>query len=236
MGHDPRGDAAELVQALFPHARWAVLAGSVTTSQRTAGSDLDIVVVLPDDDPQAPHRDSRRWRSWPVELFVHDAESLASYLANDLPNRRPVMHRMLATGVPLLGSPDPWQAECVAKLAAGPEPLTGPERDWCRYALTDLLDDLTHATDPAERTVISAAAWTAVAERALALADHWTGTGKWLLRELRDHDRDLADRWVAAHGDVSATTTLVQQVLDCHGGPLFEGYRVAGQHPRRAGR
>lgn len=231
MDREPRGDAEDLVAELFPQAQWALLAGSVTTSQRTAGSDLDVVVVLSDGDAQAPHRESRRWRGWPVELFVHDVGSLAFYLAKDLPNRRPIMHRMVATGIPLIGCPQPWQQRCAATLAAGPAPLTEQERDWCRYALTDLLDDLTHAIDPAERTVVAAAAWTAVAEQALALADHWTGTGKWLLRELRDHDADFADQWVAAHADPAATATLIRQVLDAHGGPLFEGYRAAGQRP-----
>ena len=155
------------------------------------------------------------------------------YSAKDVAGRKPCLQRMVATGVPLLGSPDPWQADCAATLAAGPTPLTEPEREWCRYVLTDLLDDLTHAAAPAERTVIGAAAWIAVAEQALALADHWTGSGKWLLRELRDLDAELADRWVAAHGDAEATATLIRQVLDGHGGPLFDGYHVAGQRPAR---
>jgi predicted nucleotidyltransferase len=57
------------VAELFPYAR-AVVTGSVITSRRTPGSDLDIVVVLPDHDPTAPHRASRHWRDRPVELFV----------------------------------------------------------------------------------------------------------------------------------------------------------------------
>jgi hypothetical protein len=85
MHDDPLAEARELVAQLFPHARWAVLTGSVLTAHRTPGSDLDLVVVLPDDDPAAPHRDSRYWRGWPVELFVHDAATLAHYLGNDLP-------------------------------------------------------------------------------------------------------------------------------------------------------
>lgn len=236
MDRDPRGDAKDLVDELFPHARWAILAGSVTTAQRTRGSDLDIVVLLPDGDPQAPHRESRQWLGWPVELFVHDDTSLASYLAKDFAARKPCLQRMVATGVALCGSPESWQAECAATLAAGPVPLSAAERDWRRYSLTDLLDDLTHATDPAERIVIGAAAWTAVAEEALALADHWTGGGKWLLRELRDLDAAFAGRWVAAHGDADATASLVRRVLDAHGGPLFDGYHVAGQRPADGGR
>jgi hypothetical protein len=190
-------------------------------------------VLLPDGDPQAPHRDSRRHRGWPVELFVHDEQSLAHYLVKDLVGRRPTLHRMVAKGIPLIGSPEHWQARCGATLAAGPAPLTDDERARIRYGLTDLLDDLVHATDPGERVVIAVSAWVAVAQDALALGGHWTGNGKWLLRELRDLDRDLADRWVGAHGDATAIETLVREVLDCHGGPFFDGYRAAGERPLR---
>jgi hypothetical protein len=77
MDKDPVADARALVEERFPQARWAVLAGSVITAHRTAGSDLDIVVLLPTDDPQAPHRDSRYFRGRPVELFVHDERTAA---------------------------------------------------------------------------------------------------------------------------------------------------------------
>jgi hypothetical protein len=234
MNRDPLPDARALVTDLFPHNQWALLAGSVTTAQRTAGSDLDIVVLLPDGDKQAPHRDSRRYRGWPVELFVHDQQSLNHYLQKDLPTRRPVMHRMLATGVAVSGDPRQWQTRCAAVLAAGPAPMPDDEREYARYCLTDLLDDLTHAVDPGERLVIATTAWISVAQQALALADHWTGTSKWLLRELRDLDSCLADRWLAAHGNAAAIEALVRDLLDQHGGPRFDGYRVVGERPCRA--
>lgn len=229
MTRDPVADAHDVVRDLFPQAIWALLAGSVMTAHRTAGSDLDIVVLLPEGDPQAPHRDSRYFRGWPVELFVHDEVSLALYLAKDLPGRRPVMHRMVATGVPLAGAPGQWRDRCARILAAGPEPLSDDERARMRYRLTDLLDDLTHAADPGERAVISAVAWIAAAEQALAMASHWTGGGKWLLRELRDLDADLAGRWLKAQGDPDAIAALMRFVLSRNGGPLFDGYRVAGE-------
>ena len=231
MNRDPRLDARDLVTELFPEARCALLAGSITTSQRTTGSDLDIVVLLPDRDPQAPHRDSRHYRGWPVELFVHDEQTVAHYLAKDLPARRPALHRMVATGVPLLGDPAHWQRHCAAVLEAGPAPLTHEERQRARYGLTDLLDDLIHATDPGEQTAIAATAWTTAAQQALALSGHWTGTGKWLLRELRDLDHHLAARWLAAHGDSAAIESLIRDILDHHGGPLFDGYHVPGERP-----
>ncbi|TDD59187.1 nucleotidyltransferase domain-containing protein [Kribbella antibiotica] len=227
---DPIGDATAVVAEFYPQARWALLSGSVLTSSRTTGSDLDIVVLLPDGDPQAPCRESRRFRGWPVELFVYDEKSLDHYLA-ELPSRRPVLTRMVATGVQLMGDAahaDRLQARCAQVLAAGPAALTDAERDALRYKLTDLLDDLTHTADPGERTVIATTAWTVAAEQALAFNRRWTGGGKWLLRELRALDPELAERWLSAHGDPAAIADFSQHVLDQAGGPLFAGYRAAG--------
>jgi hypothetical protein len=234
MSDDPVADARDLVAQLFPQASWALLTGSVITARRTAGSDLDIIVVLPDDDPDAPHRQSLYWRDWPVELFVHDALSLAHYLEMDLADRRPILHHMVATGILLIGDEcraAGVRAECARVLAIGPQPLTPDELERARYGLTDLLDDLTHAEDPGELAVIAVTAWTATAQQALTFAQRWAASGKWLLRELRDLDPDLAERWLAARGDTQATAALVREVLDRAGGPLFAGYRAAGQRP-----
>ncbi|MEQ7008795.1 nucleotidyltransferase domain-containing protein [Actinopolymorpha sp. B17G11] len=231
---DPIVDARDVVVETFPHARWALLSGSVITTPRTAGSDLDIVVLLPDGDPEAPHRASRHFRGWPVELFVHDEETLAHYLTKELPDRRPALNRMVATGVHLVGDrthSGEIQTLCTNVLAGGPAPLTDTERNRIRYQLTDLLDDLTHATDPAERTVVAAAAWAAAGERVLALNGRWTGTGKWLLRELIAYDPELAERWLAAHADPTAIARFLTGVLDRSGGPLFAGYKEPGERP-----
>lgn len=166
MNRSPVLDARELVLELFAHARWALVTGSVTTDQRTPGSDLDIVVLLPDGDPAAPHRSSRYWRKWPVELFVHDATSLAEFLNKDLPVRRPTLHRMVAGGVLVMGDRSEAtriKAYCAEILARGPSPLTATEREWARYRLTDLVNDLVHVRDPGERLVISTSTWTCAA-------------------------------------------------------------------------
>lgn len=230
MGQDPVADARALVQACFPDARWALVTGSVVTADRTAGSDLDIVVLLPDGDPQLPYRESGYYRRWPVELFVHDEESLAHYLALELARRKPHLHRMIARGILLVGEATALQEQCAEVLAAGPAPLTAAERERARYGLTDLIDDLVHADDPGERAVITEALWTDTARQALALADRWVGNGKWLLRELRaTDDPSLAERWLAARGDAAAVTAVAREVLDRAGGPLFEGFRAAGE-------
>jgi hypothetical protein len=81
--------------------------------------------------------------------------------------------------------------------------------------------------------VVATTAWIAAAQQALMLGEHWVGGGKWLLRELRDLDDDLAGHWLAAHGDAEATAAFVREVLDRAGGPLFSGYRVPGERPTR---
>lgn len=229
--NDPVVDARDLVADVFPRARWALLTGSVTTAARTAGSDLDIVVLLPDGDRDAPHRDSRRFRGWPVELFVHDEQTLTHYLTRELAAGKPSLHRMVGTGIVLVGDPVPWTEHCARVLADGPPPLAEADRQRIRYGLTDLLDDLAHATDPGERSVIAAYAWRSAGEATLSLNDRWTGAGKWILRELRQFDPDTAARWLAAKENPQSIMDYARELLAQHGGPLFEGYRANGDRP-----
>lgn len=227
---DPVAAARAIVGEVYPSARWAVLGGSVLTAERTAGSDLDIVVVCEPTDG-VPHRRSLRWRGWPVELFVHDRDSLAHYLATDLARRQPSLPRMCATGVTVAGSDEEAEKvrhECAADLAAGPAPLPAAELDQLRYALTDALEDLTHSADAREAAVTAAVVWLRTAELALHVAGRWLGAGKWLLRELRGWDPSLADRWLAARDDPTAVAALAREVLDAAGGPLFDGYHATG--------
>ncbi|WP_344666044.1 nucleotidyltransferase domain-containing protein [Catenulispora yoronensis] len=231
MDHDPIPDARALVRERYPQAWWAVLAGSVLTALRTPGSDLDLVVVLPLGDPLAPRRESLVFRDWPAELFVHDEQSLEHWLGMEHAARKPTLHRMVGAGVALVGNPADWQERCRKVLETGPDPLPPTQRDLVRYGLTDLLDDLTHATDPGERRVIAAALWTDAAHQLLAAANCWNGTGKWLLRELRALDADLAERWLRARDDEAATALFAREVLDRLGGPLFDGFTAVAPRP-----
>jgi hypothetical protein len=92
---DPLTVAHDLVVERVPDATWAVLTGSVLGPHRTTGSDLDIVVM---HDGGPGYRESMHFRGWPVELFVHTPDRLASFLARELASRKPSTHRMLAQG------------------------------------------------------------------------------------------------------------------------------------------
>jgi ADP-ribose pyrophosphatase YjhB (NUDIX family) len=222
---DPRADAAALVADRYPEARWSLLAGSVLDpGSRTAGSDLDIVVCVPDD--AVGHRDSVRWRGWPVELFVNTEAGHRWFIAQETTRRKPTLARMIAMGVPLVGETDvaTLKAECQALVDGGPGPASDTALEDARYGVTDLLDDLAYARDGGEAAVVRSVLWERVGHLALAAAGRWDGGGKWLLRELRAWDPGYAARWVAARHDDQTMVAVARATLDAAGGPLFEGY------------
>jgi hypothetical protein len=233
---EPVEVARSVVAERFSGALAAFLGGGVLSAHRTATSDLDVVVLLA--GPPAPFRESLRWRGWPIELFVHDPESIGTFFARDTARRKPNLARMCTSGVVLAdagGMAGQIIAQAEAVLAAGPAPLTSAELERRRYGLTDLLDDLAGSEDPGETAVISWQVFTEAAELALLLAGSWLGGGKWLLRELRAADRDLADALVAALPDRLRLAVLADRVLARAGGRLWDGYRVAGQSRPVAG-
>jgi hypothetical protein len=228
MDTDPVADARALVAERFPGAVAAFLGGGVLSARRTATSDLDVVVLI--DGPPAPFRESLHWRGWPVELFVHDRESVAVYFGRDASARKPSLARMIAEGVTLVdgGEAGAISERARAVLAAGP-PAPGPaELEWRRYGLTDLLDDLAGSTDEGETAVICWTVWTQTAQLALLLGGCWFGGGKWLLRELRAADPTLAADMVAAIGNPERLAVLADRVLERAGGRCFDGFVAPG--------
>lgn len=227
---DPVADARALVSERFPAARAAFLGGGVLSERRTATSDLDIVVVL--GGPPAPYRESLRWRGWPVELFVQDASMIGAWFAREVARRRPTLMRMCTDGEVLIdvdGTAGTVRGQAHAVLAAGPPGVGQAEFDRRRYGLTDLLDDLAGSTDPGETMLIRWNVFVHTAELALLLAGAWLGSGKWLLRELRAADPELAGRLVAAHDQSAELAELAELVLARGGGRLWAGYRQQGK-------
>ncbi|NNG38905.1 hypothetical protein HJ588_06405 [Flexivirga sp. ID2601S] len=109
-----------------------------------------------------------------------------------------------------------------------PAPPRSPaaETDARRYALTSLLDDLAEPRDDVEAAVVAAATWREAAELALGLDRHWLGTGKWLLRALRESDETDRFGLIAAARltDRAQVAAAGHAVLDAAGGRLQEGH------------
>jgi hypothetical protein len=237
MTRRPAPEAARaLVAERFPEAVQAWLAGSTTTGRATETSDLDITVLR---DEGEVYRASVEYAGWPVELFVNTAVSVEHFVAKDLQRRRPTMARLVGTGVPLLGDSAGADVRhlCAKALERGPGPVAPDELELMRYGLTDELDDLAGVGPGPEAAAVAIGVWRSTAELALALAETWSGTGKWLVREVQALDErdgthlatalDTALRRALA-GERGSLVSVADEVLERCGGRHWAGlHRVA---------
>ncbi len=230
--------ARQLVLQDFPQARAAWLGGSVALGMHTATSDLDITVLMP--GPPAPYRLSMHCGRWPVELFVQTEQSLEHFRCEERDKRKPSTLRLVGHSHVLLdadGSGRRLQQSYANQLAWGPDPLTDQEIRSARYGITDLLDDLIGSSDAAERLLVAATLWKATADLLLTGNRCWTGSGKWLHRELDTFDQRAGTAYAArlssavrsvACDALEPMIEVVTEVLDHFGGRLFDGYKVGG--------
>ena len=236
---DPTTAAHTLVAQRFPEAKQAWLSGSVVLGHATATSDLDITVLL---DATETYRESLTHEGWPVELFVHTEESIRHFVAKDRARRRPTMARLVSTGTPLVDGHGgrSLRAECAAAVAAGPDPLTADELTFARYSLTDQLDDLVGGGSPGIVDAVAVDVWRGTAELLLASAGWWSGTGKWLVREVEAMDAARGTTYAARlrdglhgamSGEADVLVALADEVLNRVGGRLWAGFRQAASLP-----
>ena len=230
----PEQAARLLVKRDFADCLAAFLAGSVVRGEATPASDLDILIIVPSDQPN--YRESLKAFDWPVEFFVQSLETHYQFREGEIARRRPSTAMIVCEGLVLQdrqGLATRLKEEACALLAEGPPPLSKLEVDQARYALTDALDDFLSAQDEAETVFV--ANWLAVAATDLMLDHHrqWRGNGKWLPRALRRLDPALVDQLLAAlqalyrEGDREPLVAYVDQSLDLVGGRLWEGFRLS---------
>lgn len=228
----PQLVATRLVENRYPGCVAAFLAGSVVRGEGTPTSDLDLVIVT-EQDPEAPYRFSEQVGRWPVEFFVHTPSSLQEFFQKDMAERRPSLLQMCREGIVLQASDQratDIQTQCEALLAAGPPPLSHKAELNMRYHLSDLLEDFKGSDLRAELLLIAAELAEAAAELWLAHHRHWSGRGKWLHRALLRADPDTAHVFHQAqesfytHTNKMGLQQFAEAVLALVGGPLFDGF------------
>lgn len=225
--------AQAIIDEKFPACDAAFVGGSVIRGEGTKTSDLDIVVIT--NTVNAAYRESFHYAGWPVELFVHTPQSYLEFFADDKQRREPVLPRMCAEGIILQnreGIAQRIKAEAQQLLAAGPEPLDTAQLDRLRYSLTAVLEDLEGTQDPGESYFIANSVAVRACELLLGAQQQWIGSGKWVLRALRNFDPNQAEQLTTAleacyqHGDKQALITFADDILKPVGGRLFDGYAV----------
>jgi predicted nucleotidyltransferase len=138
-------DAARVIcSQRYPDAAAAFAAGSLMRGEGTPYSDLDLVVVysaLP-----AAYRESFRFQGLPVEVFVHDPETLEyCFVEMDVASGIPALPHMVMEGQEVPRATDlsrRLKARAAALIDAGPPPLDVEGERRRRYMLSALLDDL----------------------------------------------------------------------------------------------
>lgn len=230
--------ARQLVLERFPSARAAWLGGSFAASTATAGSDLDITVLL--DDEPAPYRFSVVAEGQPVEFFVQTEQSLSDFCRNDRARRRPTTMRLVGSSIVLVdrdGSGRRLQKQLHQMDLEGPESIDPSTLEAMRYSVSDLLEDLASSRSSDETVVVGAALFREAADLLLAAQRRWSGSGKWLLRELAaldvTHGHSYADLLLdglraAATGDPKRLHGAVVSILNTCGGTRFAGYLRGG--------
>lgn len=228
----PLEAAQKFIERYFPDCDAALLAGSVVRGEATATSDLDIVVF--DGNTLASYRESLVAFDWPIEVFVHNLTSYKAYFQQDAERARPSLPRMVAEGAVLRdsGAVDAIKEEAAQLLAEGPALWTPETIRTKRYFLTDMLDDFIGCTERSEGMFIAGTLAELVAEFELRTHGKWIGASKWIVRALKQHDEDFAERFVRAFDayyrtdDKDKVIRLADAVMEPYGGGLFEGFSL----------
>lgn len=233
--------ATRILEDRFPAAAFAIAAGSIIRGEGTLFSDIDMLIVF--DRLPNGYRQTFIAEGFPVEVFVHDPETLNWFLDKDIDNGVPVLVDMIATGRAIgrnVAAAEELQRQARALLARGPA-FAPATRDALRYEISDHLDDLRGERTPAEIRAIAAKLYHPLADLALLGRGAWSGKGKWVPRRLQMLDPQLASDFdsafsALANGDTLEAIAFIERELARHGGPWFAGdHRDAPATARRSG-
>lgn len=212
------------------------LGGSVMRGEATPASDLDLVVVY-ERLPNA-YREAFVSGGWPVEAFVHDAETLEEFFEMDRQRGLPALMSMVWEGleVPKASEFSARLKGCARELLeAGPPPWDEEELTLRRYRLTDWADDLRFPRSAAELVATGAWLYQDAAEFYFRTRGQWSAHSKTIPRRLREADANFAERFLRAFDALFAekrpdpAVALVAELLEPCGGFLFEGFRKEAQ-------
>jgi predicted nucleotidyltransferase len=224
----------EILDRRYPDAGVIFLAGSIVTGESTPFSDLDLVVIF--DKLPAAYRESFHFQGFPIEVFVHDPETLNYFLHEvDRPAGIPSLAQMILEGIEIPKPNDlsrSLKQLATSVMQSGPPELNDEEVRKLRYDITNLVDDIRQPRSSDELVASGAELYEALANYYLRTNMLWSAKGKSIPRILRRADPDLCLRYAAsfdelfAHGHPENVVALVEEILRPRGGFLFAGHRL----------
>lgn len=223
--------ARMFVDTRFSDCIAALLFGSVARGEESDRSDLDVLVVMPDETQS--YRQSFHEYGWNIEVWVVSTGYATSKIQRPDGNQCPVTLTAYAEGL-VLKDRDEFVQSLMEKasgiLEEGPPPLTSRDIDTYRYMLTDWLDDFLDTTEHNEAVMISHALMVKSAEFLLAFHGRWIEVDRWMFRALKNFDHPLAaihlDRLTEFYrsGEKDDLARHVEAIMALAGGKLYAGY------------
>jgi predicted nucleotidyltransferase len=226
----PQEVVKRILKLKFPEAKVIFLAGSVVRGEGTAYSDLDLVVVF--EKIKTAWRDSFYFEGWPVEVFIHDFETIRYFFTElDYKVGIPSLANMVTQGIEIPTSTE--FSDRIKKMAketieAGPPAWSPKDLQWARYSVTDLCDDLREPRSTAELVATAVRLYKTLSNFYLRSQRLWSGSGKHIPKRLAQVDLSFAKKFdeafqnVFSKHDASQVLSLAENVLNPYGGFLFE--------------
>lgn len=224
--------AQKIMSERYPDALLGLCAGSIVRGQGTETSDIDLVVIY--THLKNGFRESFTFEGWPVEVFVHDFETLNYFFELDSNDGTPSLQQMVVESLVVHGSQD--EAQKVKDLASkiiqsGPPSLTEDDIKNRLYGITDLVDDLKSHRSRVEGIGIVNRLYEQLGHFILRSQNDWSGNGKQLSRAMEKYLPDQGQEFNEAFEDFFKNNQsqkiliLADKIVSKHGGYLFDGYR-----------
>lgn len=218
----------------FPNAKVIFLAGSFVRGEATSTSDLDLVVVF--DQISCAYRESFVYKDWPVEVFVHDPQTLEYFFREvDAPTGIPSLANMVSEAIEIPASSHfskELKGLANAVLYEGPPKWTETDIRNSRYAITDLIEDMKDPRSKQELCASATVLYSVLANHYFRVRNRWSAKGKSIPRKLKALDPIFAERFLTSFDntfikfEVQAVIQLAEDILAPEGGFLFNGFKL----------
>ncbi|MCB0368066.1 MAG: GNAT family N-acetyltransferase [Bdellovibrionales bacterium] len=223
--------AKELMETRFKGAEITFVAGSIRKGEATSSSDIDLVVVYP--KIEAAYRESFIYKSWPIEAFVHDPETLNYFFWElDAKDGTPSLPNMVVEGA-VVPESHPWcyQLKSLADrvLDQGPEELSEEQLKNLMYGICDLIDDLKSPRNAFEAKTIISKLHEQLGNFWFRSQRRWSASGKHIPRRMLKIDPAFGEKWIrcfdlAFSGQHHELIKFTEEILTPFGGHIFDGY------------